>query len=324
LLDTARYRTAAQRVHDEFTKSSTRPMLLAGESYEGDPERLQKSIHEYFREPEGPGQSFSPSSAGNLVGAIAPHIDYRRGGRCYAFAHKAIRESGDPDLFLILGTAHAPTKMPFVLTRKHFETPWGLVETDPVFLSELEKRSSLDFYEDEFVHKQEHSIELQLPFLRALWTGEKPLQVVPILCGSFHEAILKDRSPMDLPGVAAFLEATRGAIAASSKKICVLSSADLAHVGMRFGDPDPPNRITMQSLAEADYQMLEFVRERDGEGFFDFLRREKDRRKVCGSSSIYALLQLIQAGEGRLLKYDQSLEENSQSVVTFASLAFYA
>lgn len=324
LLDSARYRGAAQQVYEEFKKAPTRPMLLSGESYEGDPGLLQKSIHEYFQEPEGPGNSFDAGTTSNLVGVIAPHIDYRRGGSCYAFAHKTILESSDADLFLILGTAHAPTKMPFVLTRKHFETPWGLVETDPVFLSELEKRIPLDFYQDEFVHKQEHSIELQLTFLRALWPGGKKLQVVPILCGSFHEAIMKDISPLELPGVATFLEAIRKVIASSSKKICILASADLAHVGIRFGDPEPPNRLMLQSLEEKDHQMLKFVIEGDGEGFSEFLRKEKDRRKICGFSSIYSLLYLIKPGEGRLLKYNQSVEANSQSVVTFASMAFYA
>ena len=53
------------------------------------------------------------------------------------------------------------------------------------------------------------------------------------------------------------------------------------------------------------------------------MRREKDRRKICGFSAIYSLLHLIDAREGKLLKYDQSVEPNSQSVVTFASMAFY-
>ena len=54
------------------------------------------------------------------------------------------------------------------------------------------------------------------------------------------------------------------------------------------------------------------------------MRREQDRRKICGFSPIYTLLHLIKAGEGKLLKYQQAVESNSQSVVTFASLAFYA
>jgi MEMO1 family protein len=323
LLESERYRLVAQQIYDDFKKAPTRPAVLAGESYESDSELLQKSIQGYFQKPEGPGDPSITRLAGNLMGAVAPHIDYRRGGSCYAFAHKAIRESCDADLFLILGTAHSPTKLPFVLTRKHFETPWGLVETDHGFLSEFEKGKPPDFYEDEFVHKQEHSIELQLIFLRALWTAEKPLQIVPVLCGSFHEAIRRDISPLELPGVTAFFEGIRGAIAASAKKICVLASADLAHVGVRFGDPEPPNRLTLRFLEDADQRMLGFVQGRDAEGFYEFLRGEQDRRKICGFSPIYTLLHLIQAGEGKLLNYQQAVEANSQSVVTFASLAFY-
>jgi AmmeMemoRadiSam system protein B len=213
--------------------------------------------------------------------------------------------------------------MPFVLTRKHFETPWGEVETDQDFLTDFEKECPLNFYEDEFVHKTEHSIELQLVFLQALRPKEKPFRIVPILCGSFHEAIARDLSPLDLPGVREFLQAIRKVKAGSSREICVLSSADLAHVGIRFGDPEPPNPMTLQILAAEDRIMLEAVCKLDGEGFFEFLRREKDRRKICGSSAIYALMHLIETREGELLKYDQSVEPNSQAVVTFASMAFY-
>jgi predicted class III extradiol MEMO1 family dioxygenase len=69
--------------------------------------------------------------------------------------------------------------------------------------------------------------------------------------------------------------------------------------------------------------MLGPVGNLDAEGFFAFLRREKDRRKICGSSAIYTMLSLIESPKGELLHYDQSLEPNARSVVTFASMAFY-
>jgi len=324
LLENERFQTMARQIYEDFRKSTVRNLNLSGEAYESEPERIRETLLEYFREPEGPGYPRAFRSAEDLVGAIAPHIDYRRGGSCYAWAHKALRESCNADLFLILGTAHASTKMPFTLTRKHFETPWGIVETDQEFLSEVEKAGGLGFYDDEFVHKGEHSIELQLVFLRALWEKKNPPKIVPILCGSFHEAIRTDRSPLELPGVGKFLDAIRAAMTANKKKICILASADLAHVGLRFGDPDPPNSLTLSLLGEEDQRMLKFVEGLDAEGFFGFLKREKDRRRICGFSPIYTLLHLIRAREGRLLKYGQSMEPNSQSVVTFASLAYYA
>lgn len=324
LLDSERFREAERKMIDSFKNSPVRPMTLAGESYEGDGQKLKDTIRSYFTDPEGPGLPGARNDSGNLAGAIAPHIDYQRGGPCYAWAHRAILESTSPDLFIILGTAHSPLKQPFALTRKHFQTPWGQVETDQAFLSELEGGCPGDFYEDEFTHKTEHSIELQLIFLRALRDGRDPFQIVPILCGSFHQAILNDSSPMELAGVGPFIQSLKTALSRTKKRVCVLASADLAHVGLRFGDPDPPNRFTLQNLAEEDRRMLEYAERNDAEGFFGVLSREKDCRRICGLVPIYVLLRLLEGAKGRLLKYSQSLDPASQSVVTFASMAYFA
>jgi len=323
LLDNKRFREAEREMIDSFKNSPVRSMTLAGESFEEDERKLKETIASYFTDREGPGLPQAHDKPGNLAGAIAPHIDYRRGGACYAWAHRAILESSSPELLIILGTAHSPTKQPFALTRKHFQTPWGLVETDQGFLSELDARSPGDFYEDEWVHKMEHSIELQVVFLRALWNGRRPFQIVPILCGSFHEAILNDSRPMELPGVRPFIQSLKAVLGQTKKRVCVLASADLAHVGLRFGDPDPPNRFTLENLAEEDQQMLKYVERVDAEGFFGVLRRERDRRRICGLAPIYVLLHLLEGAEGKLLKYSQSLDPASQSVVTFASLAYF-
>jgi AmmeMemoRadiSam system protein B len=323
-LDSERSRKREGEIIEAFKKSPTRPMALAGEAYDADRAKLQQTLEAYFGEPEGPGLPTRHNEPKRLVGAIAPHIDYRRGGCCYAWAHKTIQESSPVDLFIILGTAHSPTQKFFALTGKDFQTPWGPVESDRAFLAEIQARCSIDFFEDEFVHKAEHSIELQLVFLRALWRQKNPFQIVPVLCGSFHEAILQNISPLELPGVAQFIEALKTAIARSERRVCLLASADLAHVGLRFGDAKAPNRFTLQSLDEDDRRLLEYAQRVDAEGFYDSLRREKDRRRVCGLPPIYTLLQVVDAQEGKLLKYGQSLDSATQSAVTFASLAFYA
>jgi len=309
---------------DGFKRSPFRPLTLTDDSYGGGPEKLKDTIESYFLDPEGPGPLAAKRDSRNLAGAIAPHIDYRRGGPCYAWAHRAILESSPADLFVILGTAHSAMKQPFALTRKHFQTPWGLVETDQEFMAALDREFSGDFYQDEFAHKGEHSIELQLVFLKALWPETDPFRIVPILCGSFHEAILQDESPMELPGVASIIQALKKAMAGAKKKVCLLASADLAHVGPRFGDPVPPDRFSLLNLAEEDRRLLGYAERVDGEGFFRILAREKDRRKICGLSPIYVLLNVLDGAQGKLLKYSQSLDPATQSVVTFGSVAYYS
>ncbi|HSR13002.1 MAG TPA: AmmeMemoRadiSam system protein B [Thermodesulfobacteriota bacterium] len=319
LLESERFREAERQLIDSFKASPVRPMALAGESYAQDGEELRKTISSYFDAPDGPdGTAFELE--GTMAGAIAPHIDYGRGGPTYAWAHGALQESCNADLFVILGTSHTPMKKLFALTRKGFETPYGVVETDREFVSELEGD---DLYEDEWVHKTEHSIELQLVFLRALWRKKDPFRIVPILCGSFHEAIANRCSPADLPGVEAFVQSLKRAMNRAGRRVCLIASADLAHMGLRFGDTEPLTRFSLKNLEEEDLALLERAGRVDAEDFFRTVSRDGDRRRICGLAPIYILLRLLEGGRGKLLKYSQAFDPSSQSVVSFAGMAFH-
>jgi AmmeMemoRadiSam system protein B len=127
-----------------------------------------------------------------------------------------------------------------------------------------------------------------------------------------------------LPGVGQFIEALQIAMAKRPNRVCLLASADLAHVGLRFGDAEPPNRLSLQSMGEEDRRLLEYAQRVDAEGFYNSIRLERDRRRICGFPPIYTLLKLVDAREGKLLKYDQAMDPSTQSVVTFASLAFFS
>ncbi len=130
---------------------------------------------------------------------------------------------------------------------------------------------------------------------------------------------------MELPGVRPFITAMRAAIGHSRKRIFLLASADLAHVGQRFGDREAPDRFSLQSLADEDRSLLRSIEEMDAEKFYGYIRREKDRRRICGLPPIYTFLHLVgeRAKRGELLNYGQSLDEGTQSAVTFASMAFF-
>lgn len=103
-----------------------------------------------------------------------------------------------------------------------------------------------------------------------------------------------------------------------------MASADLAHMGLQFGDREGMSEYGLRILSQEDQEMLEYVEKRDGEGFFSYLSREKDRRRICGFPAIYTLLNVMKAKEGKLLKYGQAFTPETQSVVSFASLAFYS
>jgi predicted class III extradiol MEMO1 family dioxygenase len=69
--------------------------------------------------------------------------------------------------------------------------------------------------------------------------------------------------------------------------------------------------------------MLEYAEKMDEEGFFTVISNESDRRRICGLPAIYSLLKTLEAREGKVLKYGQAFTRETQSVVSFASLAFY-
>ena len=57
----------------------------------------------------------------------------------------------------------------------------------------------------------------------------------------------------------------------------------------------------------------------------DFFSRSQraTTARVCGFAPMYTFLETIGAAEGKLLKYDRSRDQQPQSSVSFASLAFY-
>jgi AmmeMemoRadiSam system protein B len=258
-----------------------------------------------------------------LKGIIAPHIDFQRGGVCYAFAHREIWEKNSSNCFVIFGTAHTFMENPFCLTRKDFMTPLGRLNTEGAMIDAIQSRYPDDLFKDEGVHRSEHSIEFQCIFLRYLYPEPLPLKIVPILCGSFHEGVERGISPMELKPVRQFIEALKESISSLGKEVCYLASADLSHMGLQFGDQEGMSEYDLRILAEEDQEMLGYVERMDGEGFFSSVLKERDRRRICGLPAIYAMLHSLDAKEGKLLKYGQALTQETRSVVSFASLAFY-
>ena len=320
-LEGERFEAYRAQVEADFARSPIRRAALAGKGYEADPERLRVQIDAFFAPPEGPGPPEPQDGRPAIKGAVIPHIDFTRGGHCYAWAYKALIESCDADLFIVLGTSHTGTRGFFAVTGKDYETPFGPVPTDRSFVDRLIARCGSTLLLDEQAHRSEHSIEFQATMLQALLGQKRPIEMVPILCLSFQALIAAGASPRSEPTVVSFIDALGEAIAASGRRCCLIASADLAHVGPRFGDPDPVDDFQLKELARKDLRMLERVVQRDAEGFFDVVRAEGDRWRICGLSSIYTLLGALEAEQGQLLKYSQWPDQ--VGTVTFASAIFY-
>ncbi|MCJ7705541.1 MAG: AmmeMemoRadiSam system protein B, partial [Desulfobacterales bacterium] len=322
-LESERFHEALIQVEDRFKKASVREAAFSGKSYEARPDGLRTQLEGYFFDPNGPGSLGARAAVNGLKGVVAPHIDYQRGGFCYAFAHREIWEKNTSHCFIIFGIAHTGMKHPFSLTRKDFVTPLGTLEADRELVDAIQSRCPYDLFHDEGVHRSEHSLEFQCLFLRFLYPEPSSLKIVPILCGSFHEAIEQGISPMELRPFRQFVDALTESVSKKGGKVCYIASADLSHMGLQFGDRKGMGEYDLRILEESDREVLGYAEKMDGEGFYSSILRERDQRKICGLPAIYTLLKILEAKEGKLLKYGQAFTPETQSVVSFASLGFY-
>jgi AmmeMemoRadiSam system protein B len=313
---------AARRasIDDAFLSAPVRPASHAGGAYAGDPAALRTAMDGFFTSPDGPGPIAASNGGPAVRGLVAPHIDFHRGGPAYAWAYRELAERGDADLFVIFGTCHAGMRDPFALTRKDFDTPLGPARADVEFVEALARRARQDCFGSELAHRNEHSIEFQAVFLQYLYAGRRELTVVPVLTSFVHEALARGRRPDDDPRVRAFLEALAETAAASRRRVAFIAGADLAHMGTRFGDPEPIGPAELQRIGREDRAMLEHVAAGDADAFFESVRRDDDRRRICGLSPIYTLMRALGGARGTLRRYGQW--PDPEGVVTFASVVY--
>jgi hypothetical protein len=223
---------------------------------------------------------------------------------------------------VILGTAHQHTDEPFALTRKDFATPLGTVKTDTSAVDALLSGAGRNLLADEFAHRAEHSVELELVFVQHLaQKAGRDFAAVPVLCGSFHAAMEAGASPMELPGVAGFVDALRALAVEGGGRALVVAGADLSHVGPRFGTEHPLDATLLTELERADRRTLGFVEKNDADGFFADIAQDENARNVCGVAPIYVTLKALEGADVKLLRYEQWCEEDGASCVSFASCA---
>lgn len=308
---------------EAFRSSPVRKAAHAGTAYAAEPGELRQSLNGFLDaiRAKKPVDALPEREPLSLL--IAPHIDLRRGGECFAFAYRELARHEPADLYLVLGTGHHSESSILALTRTSYTTPLGTIETDVEFVEQVSREAPFDVFEEEILHRNEHSVEFQILWLRhalgSSWRGK----VVPILCGSFHSFIVEGRSPRENEKVAKILNTLRATIDAYPGRIAVIAGVDFSHVGQRFGHSSGIPSHELERVRNNDGEIIQSLRTGNAEAFFQAVEKKKDRNNICGLSPIYMSLDIARAGKGRLLNYDRAIEEDTQSVVTYASMAFY-
>lgn len=322
-IESPRFFEAQARIRADFETSAVRPAALAGLSYPGDEAVLEQEIDGWLRH----GTAQVARIDRTMVGLVSPHIDYRRGGVCYGKTYVHARPER-PDLYLVIGTAHQYSRYLFHLCAKDFASPLGTVRCDRDFVTKLaglygHERS----FADEILHRREHSLELQLPFLQRV---DEHATIVPILVGSFHQMVSGQRSPNDYEAYETFagalVECLRERIT-RGQKICFLSGVDMAHVGKHFGDTEALTPTFMEQVAARDGEYLRCIERHDARALFAHIAEDGDARRICGFPTMYTVLDcLARLGirySSELFDYRQAVDYSTDCAVTFAGLGMY-
>lgn len=310
-LQTDAFAIKRARVLESFAALDSRPAYAAGRSYPNDAAELRAFLDGMLAECAGSATADTP-----LRGLIAPHIDFERGRRGYAHAYRRLQRSNAPKTAFVFGVAHAGAPVPFILTRKHFDTPLGRVATDTNIVDQLAASCPWDPFEDEILHRTEHSIEFQAVMLAYLFGPS--VRIVPILCGAMGPAE-EDAIPCDIEAVAAFLAQCHGL---ASDGALVIAGADLAHVGRRFGDSFDISDAIVSTIEARDREDLAFAMAGDAPGFYRSVMKDGNARRVCGLGCIYATLMALDGNvrNAEFLHYDNA-PDPAGGVVSFAAIA---
>lgn len=312
-MDSPQARAREAAMTEAWQQSSTRAAACSGSTYPDDADELRSFLASMDN-----AELASPL-AHPVQAVLMPHIDFRVAPQVYGPAMAALRQS-DADLFVIVGTSHYWAGDRLIGTTKDFETPLGIVQTDrdlaPAVVTTLAPTDT------DLAHRPEHSIELHAVILQYLH-GHRPFTILPILVTGMGGA--------DDPE--GRLETTRLAtelaqlVAASGKKAMYLISGDLAHVGLKFGDPCAAD-LLLQEVQTADRSLLEALEQGAVDAYHELIDASGHQYRICGHAptvmALDALLAHSQGSQirGTVLAYDTWNEAQTQSAVTFATMAF--
>ncbi len=311
---------------EAYRKLDARPMAFAGKQYEADPAKLRKQIDGFYASKEGPEKGKAECADQSIKGLVVPNFEQKDAGPIYAWGYQELRKGQVPDVFVLIGTCHAGLEGGIAFTDKDFETPFGTMPVNRAIIDLIRKESGETFFAEDLCHLREHSLELQLPFLQHALGEGRAISIVPILV-AFPPATLTGGEYQQLfERVDHFLTITKRAIQDSGQQVCVIGSANLAHIGIRYGDKTPPTDFSFHRCMQIDLEMLKKVEEADPEGFAEFILKEGDQRRILGFSVIFSLLKLLQRNseplKGQVLRYDRGITDQFNSTVTYASIVF--
>ncbi len=270
---------------------------VAGSWYSDNPDELREELEGYLAQA-------NDFNLGKVTGLISPHAGYAYSGPVAAFSYRQLK-GHSYDAVVIVAPSHTESfRFAAVYGRGGYQTPFGILPVDVELAEAIASRSSLVKISDqghrqEHLSRQEHSLEIQLPFLQLVLDDFK---LVPIVMGIQSDNVVHELA-----------EAL--AVNLKGKDVLLVASSDLSH----FHPYDTANRI--------DAGVVKRVESYDPNGLLDDLNNQKV--EACGGGPMCVIMETCQklgADKSQVLKYANSGDVphgDRNQVVGYLAAAFY-
>ena len=239
------------------TISPVRPSPIAGTWYEGNPRTLSQVVDGYLDKAE------IPALTGEVIAVISPHAGHKYSGPVAGYAFATVRNQKF-DLVAVLSPMHQPY-YDSLLTTAHeaYATPLGNVPVDKGSTSDLDTRLRKTLGEGlvPVAYDQEHSLEIELPFLQRALAGE--FKLLPVMVRSQSARVSQELGE-------ALAETLRG------RNALLVASTDLSHF------------YTQKQAVAFDTEMLRRVEAFSPEEVFS--AEEEKAGFACGLGALTAVL----------------------------------
>ncbi|MHC4942587.1 MAG: AmmeMemoRadiSam system protein B [Planctomycetota bacterium] len=276
-----------------------RPAAKAGTWYERDPNALEKQLDRFF------SKANPPKVEGSVRALISPHAGYVYSGQTAAYGGKVIQGASCRRVIVLAPSHYARFEGGSIMDVTHYETPLGRIKLDRKACDALLKTEY--FTSVSMAHTQEHSLELQLPFIQHAL--KEDFVLIPILIGDIRSSWYE---PM-----------TKLLLEYWDENTLVVTSSDFTHYGANFGYV-PFRKNVPENLEKLDMGAIEKILKLDRQGFNDYV--EETAATICGRKPIALLLSLARQKkmEAHLLHYTTSgaMGGDYATSVSYASICF--
>ncbi len=317
LLESDKFNDYRSKTDKEYINNPTRPSVLAEHSFPEEADEFNNYMNDLFSTTNK--DDYRPDASSVII----PHLDLLTGletQQAYSSSFHSIRNT-DFDTIVIFGTAHYLASHRFMLSLKNFETPLGIIDTDLDLINSISEIAPNSFIVDEFAHKPEHSVEIQVA-LSSYYFHNRNFKILPILVSGYFDFMDNNINPDSDETINDFINALKHSITNLGRKPVFIASVDFSHIGNKFNDEfDAKDKLL--EVETSDHNLIEYILKNEYNNFYNKINNDDDKWKVCGTAPVFTLLKSTLFTKAILNKYHIWYEKETKSAVSCAGISFY-